>query len=374
MRIAAAAALLPQGLAPATITITDGVISEVVSGMQAADYVIEDGYLSPGLIDLQLNGAFGVDFAAADTQQWTDVVKALPSTGVTAFLPTIITNPVTSLVDQLRGAPATFDPAGAQPLGFHVEGPFISMQHRGVHREDYITAPTRENIDALVATKRVRLVTLAPEVDGALDAITTLADAGVIASLGHSSATNEQAHAGVDAGARMVTHLFNAMTGVHHREPGLAAVALTDSRITCGLIADGVHVHPDAIRLAFAAAPERIALVTDALAALGLPPGTIEFGGKQITIGQDGVARDGNGILAGSIVRMDHAIGNCISWGIPAEVALRAASTIPAEVLHDNSRGSIVVGSRGDLTWLANSGDKLTTQATWIGGDQVFAA
>lgn len=374
MRIAASQVLLPSGLSPATLSIEDGRIASVVPSITAADVVLEEGYLTPGLIDLQLNGAFGVDFAHATHEEWAALTSALPSTGVTAFLPTVITNPISSLVEQIGNAPSATPANGAQPLGFHVEGPFISKQHRGVHREDYINEPLEENIEELINTKRVRLVTMAPELPHALKAIERLVAAGIIVSVGHSSATSEQTYAAADVGARMVTHLFNGMTGMHHREPGVAAAALCDSRITCGLIADLVHVHPDAIKVAFAAAADRIALVTDALAGLGLPPGTFAFGGKDITIGDDFVARDANGTLAGSVVRMDHAISNCIDLGIPAEVALRSASTTPARVLNDNARGTIEVGSRADLTWLAKQQGKLTAQRTWINGTQVYAA
>lgn len=374
MRIAASQALLAEGLLPATITVADGRIAAIEDGVGSADVVIDHGYLSPGLIDLQLNGAFGVDFATATEAEWDTVTSLLPSTGVTAFLPTVITNPVNSLVEQIKQAPHSVSEQHAQPLGFHVEGPFISRQHRGVHREDFITDPQPSHIQALIDTKRVRLITMAPELSGAMEAIKKLADAGIIVSVGHSSATSEVTHEAADAGARMVTHLFNGMTGMHHREPGVAAAALADPRFTCGLIADLVHVHGDAIKVAFAAAEDRIALVTDALVGLGLPPGTFSFGGKDITIGTDFVARDSKGILAGSVVRMDHAIGNCMDLGIEPTSALRAASTTPARVLGDHARGVIAVGARADLTWLAPTGGQLTTQATWINGTQVYAA
>lgn len=374
MRIAATQVLLPEGLMPATITVDEGRIAAIEHGISNAKVEIEEGYLAPGLIDLQLNGAFGVDFASATADEWNHVTTSLPSTGVTAFLPTVITNPVASLVDQILGAPESVDEFAAQPLGFHVEGPFISKQHRGVHREDYISDPLAASVQALIDTRRVRLVTMAPELPGAMDAIKQFAGAGVIVSVGHSSATSEVTHDAANAGARVVTHLFNGMTGIHHREPGVAAAALADTRFTCGLIADLVHVHEDAIKIAFTSAEERVALVTDALVGLGLPPGTFAFGGKDITIGPDFVARDANGILAGSVVRMDHAIGNCIALGIDPAQVLRAASTVPAGVLGDHARGTITVGARADLTWLAMADGRLSTQATWINGTQVYTA
>src|ERR687891_613250 len=211
----------------------------------------------PGFLDLQCNGAVGVDITAEPERLW-DVAAALPQWG---------------------GAGDPAGPAGARPvavpLGLHLEGPFLAPERRGAHPAEHLRAPDA----AMVADERwtrdagVALVTLAPELPGALDLVRTLVAAGVVVSAGHSSASAEQATVAIDAGVTAVTHLFNAMGPLHHRDPGLAGVALTDERVRVGAIADGVHLHPTAVALAARALGERLCLVTDAVAALGMPEG-----------------------------------------------------------------------------------------------------
>ena len=363
-------------LGPACVAVSDGVILGVAAGETYGDVppdvVLPSGVLVPGLIDLQINGCFGVDFVAADPAGWAEVSARLPETGVTSFVPTFITAPVPDLVAGLRRTAALpADLGGARVLGVHVEGPFLSPDRHGAHDPALLRDPTPEAVDALIeaAPGLLRMHTLAPERPGALAAIRRLVDAGVLVSVGHSDATAEQTEAAADAGARLVTHLFNAMRPLHHREPGVVGQGLADPRLTCGLIADLHHVAAPICRLAFAAAPGRIVLVTDAVAAAGMPPGTYDLGGQQVSVDPLGLPRRPDGTLAGSGLRLDAAIANVVAAGVDLRSAVDAASRLPADILGRPDLGRIEAGGTADLVWL---GDDLSARATWLAGRLAF--
>lgn len=363
-------------LGPACVAVSDGVILGVAAGETYGDVppdvVLPSGVLVPGLIDLQINGCFGVDFVAADPAGWAEVSARLPETGVTSFVPTFITAPVPDLVAGLRRTAALpADLGGARVLGVHVEGPFLSPARHGAHDPALLRDPTPEAVDALIeaAPGLLRMHTLAPERPGALAAIRRLVDAGVLVSVGHSDATAEQTEAAADAGARLVTHLFNAMRPLHHREPGVIGQGLTDPRLTCGLIADLHHVAAPICRLAFAAAPGRIVLVTDAVAAAGMPPGTYDLGGQQVSVDPLGLPRRADGTIAGSGLRLDAAIANVVAAGVDLRSAVDAASRLPADILGRPDLGRIEAGGTADLVWL---GDDLSARATWLAGRLAF--
>jgi N-acetylglucosamine-6-phosphate deacetylase len=368
-----------QVLSPGFVRLSGGVVTEVGAGRpsEPADVDLPAGVLVPGFVDLQVNGHFGVDLAAVDPAGWATVVRRLPETGTTAFLPTFITAPVHKLAGALR---ATADllpglPLGARVLGVHLEGPFISARRRGAHDPEWIIDPAPEALAELVASGggALRLVTLAPERPGCLAAIELLTGAGVRVSVGHSDATAAQVAAAADAGARMVTHLFNAQAGIHHREPGVAGQALGDQRLVSGLIADLHHVAPIVCKIAFAAAPGRIAIVTDAAACAGMPPGRYKLGGQPIELPPgDGVPPvRADGTLAGSALRMDVGVANMVTAGVGLPSAVTAASRIPADVIGRPDLGRIGQGAAGDLVWL---GDDLRTRATWIAGEVAYSA
>ena len=363
-------------LGPACVAVSDGVILGVAAGETYGgvppDVVLPSGVLVPGLVDMQINGCFGVDFVAADPAGWAEVSARLPETGVTSFVPTFITAPVPDLVAGLRRTAALpADLGGARVLGVHVEGPFLSPDRHGAHDPALLRDPTPEAVDALIeaAPGLLRMHTLAPERPGALAAIRRLVDAGVLVSVGHSDATAEQTEAAADAGARLVTHLFNAMRPLHHREPGVVGQGLTDPRLTCGLIADLHHVAAPICRLAFAAAPGRIVLVTDAVAAAGMPPGTYDLGGQQVSVDPLGLPRRPDGTLAGSGLRLDAAIANVVAAGVDLRSAVDAASRLPADILGRPDLGRIEAGGTADLVWL---GDDLSARATWLAGRLAF--
>jgi N-acetylglucosamine-6-phosphate deacetylase len=363
-------------LAPGYVAIAGGRITEVGSWPPPGrpDFELTSGFLVPGLVDLQVNGYFGVELGDADPVGWAEVVRRLPETGTTAFLPTFITSPVGEMVAALR-ATAEFVPGltGARVLGVHLEGPFISPSRRGAHNPAWIIGPDRETVEALLAAGAglVRVVTLAPEIEGALAAIEQLTAAGVIVSVGHSDATAAQVAAAAGAGARMVTHLFNAQRPLHHREPGVVGQALTDTRLACGLIAEMHHVAGPVAGLAFRAAPGRIFLVTDAAASAGMTQGRYVLGGEPIDLaGGDGTPPvRADGTLAGSALRMDKAIANMVAVGICLPDAVAAATRIPADLIGRPDLGRIEATAAADLTWL---NDDLTTAATWVAGSQLY--
>jgi N-acetylglucosamine-6-phosphate deacetylase len=368
-----------QILSPGFVRLSGGAVTEVGSGCpsQRADFDLADGVLVPGFVDLQVNGHFGVDLAAVDEAGWATVVRRLPETGTTAFLPTFITGPVHKLAGALRAAAALLPslPLGARVLGVHLEGPFISLRRRGAHDPEWIIDPEPEALAELVASGggALRIVTLAPERHGSLAAIKLLTDAGVRVSVGHSDATAAQMAAAADAGARMVTHLFNAQAGMHHREPGVAGQALGDPRFTSGLIADLHHVAPVVCRVAFAAAPGRIAIVTDAAACAGMPPGRYQLGGQpiELPVGEGVPPVRADGTLAGSALRMDVGVSNMVAAGVGLQAAVIAASRVPADVIGRPDLGRISEGAAADLVWL---GDDLRTRATWIAGEVAYSA
>ncbi len=369
----------PQVLAPGWVETRAGTVTAVAQGTppRAPDVVLPSGALLPGFVDLQVNGYFGEDFQNADADAWATVARRLPETGVVAFLPTFITAPAGALEAALRAASALvpgLPPGGARVLGVHAEGPFIAPERKGAHNEAWITEPTPAAVGKLLEAGRgvLRLVTLAPERCGALDAVSTLSDAGVLVSIGHSDATAQQVAEAAGRGARMVTHLFNAQRPLHHREPGVVGQALIDPRLTSGLIGDLHHVSGPACVLAFSAAPGRICLVTDATACAGMPPGSYWLGGETIQLppgdGEPPIRTDGT--LAGSALRMDAAVANMVGSGIGLAEAVAAASRVPADLIGRPDLGRIAPGAAADLVWV---GDDLRTVATWTGGRLAWA-
>ncbi len=373
-------------LEPGYVVTSGDRITDVGQGPppQSPDAELTGGVLVPGLVDLQVNGYFGVEMQAADPAGWATVAGRLPGTGCTAFLPTFITAPVKRLATALGFVAENFAGRrwrGARVLGVHLEGPFISPRRRGAHNPDWIVPPSPGALDELLAAGAglVRVVTLAPEVDGGLAAVGQLSGAGVLVSVGHSNATGAQVAAAAGAGARMVTHLFNAQPAIRSREPGVAGQALADPRLTSGLIMDTYHVAAANCALAFAAAPGRIALVTDAAACAGMPPGEYLLGGEPITLPPgDGVPpRRPDGGLAGSALRIDRAVANMVGelaraghpHGAGLAEAVAAASRVPADLIGRPDLGRIAPGAAADLVWLD---DGLRTAATWIDGERVY--
>lgn len=358
--------LLDGALVPGRVAL-DG---ERIASVERDAAVTATRIVAPGYIDLQVNGAFGVDFGE-EPERIAEVAARLPETGVTAFLPTIVSSFAERYRRVFEAMPAALESSGARVLGLHLEGPFLAPGMMGAHSLEAIEAADDALYDELLNEPSVRLVTLAPERPGALERIARLAERSVLVSLGHSDASFEQFEAGIDAGAHMATHLFNAMSQLDRREPGAVGAALVDERVTVGLIADGVHTHPAILTLtARAKGVDRVALVSDMMAAAGMGPGRYSLNDIPVTVDETS-ARLADGRLAGSILTMDVAVRNMVAWGgVTVAEALTMASTVPARLLGLDDIGSIAVGNRADLVVL--DGD-LRVRETWVDGEPIWS-
>jgi N-acetylglucosamine-6-phosphate deacetylase len=328
--------------------------------------------LAPGMIELQLNGGFGYDFTCAPASLWS-VAARLPHYGVTAFLPTIVTSPpevVRAGMAALRQRPLA-KPFGAVPLGLHLEGPFINPAKKGAHDPAYIRLPQADSAGDWTLQNGVRLVTLAPELPGGMELAARLMAGGVVVSAGHSMASFEQAWAAFDLGVRYVTHLFNAMPPLDHRQPGLAGALLADSRAVAGLIADGIHVHPAMVALAWKARGScGLNLVTDAITALGMPEGQYGLGEQTVTV-DNSSARLASGALAGSILSLDQAVHNLMAFtGASLAEVLPTVTSTPAKLLGLEGKGRLAPGCDADLVLLSPDGQ---VHLTVVGGEVVYS-
>lgn len=327
------------------------------------------GWLTPGFIDLHVHGGGG-----ATHDDGAEAIATARAAHRRHGTTRSVISLVTASVDDLAARTAMIaDVAEADPtvLGSHLEGPFLVPERKGAHTESLLRAPDAAAVDRLLEAGRgtVRQITLAPEREGALDAIRRLRAAGAIAAVGHTSADAEITRRAFDAGATLLTHTFNAMPGIHHREPGPIPVAIADERVTLELIADGVHVHPDVMRMLFAAAPDRVVLVTDAMGAAGSADGAYELGGLAVTV-TDGVARlTEGGAIAGSTLTQDAALRTMVHrCAIPLPAAVAALTRIPARVLGTSEIGTLHPGAHADAVLLDAD---LRVQRVWVAGDPV---
>jgi len=311
--------------------------------------------LAPGFIDLQLNGAFGDDFTMEPPSIWR-VAAQIVRYGVTSFLPTIITAPLAKIA-QAQETLATGRPAGfrgAEPLGLHLEGPFLNPAKKGAHNPAYLRPPDPALVADWSPATGVRLVTLAPELPGGLELIRRLVSQGVVVSAGHSLATFAQAGAGFAAGTRYGTHLFNTMPPLAHREPGLPGALLATRGQVVGIIPDGIHIHPALVAIVWAAkGPREVSLVSDAMAALGMAPGRYLLNDFDVIVTEKD-ARLADGTLAGSVLPLDQAVRNLIAFtGCGLAEALATVTTTPADLLGiGHARGRIQPGLIADLVLL----------------------
>ena len=333
------------------------------------EVVIDAGGLlvAPGLIDIQINGGFGFDFTSEPSSIWK-VGARLPATGVTSFLPTIITSPEEQrrLAFKVLAKGPRSNYRGAHVLGLHFEGPMLAPEYRGTHPTAHLRLPDVDLIHDWERAKGLRLVTLAPELPGADPLIRALLERDVVVAAGHSAAGYEQGEDALRAGVTHGTHLFNAMPPLLPGDPGLAGALLEDERASVAMIVDGIHLHPATVGLVWAAKPaHRVALTTDATAGMGAGPGTYALG--DLTISVDEIsARNADGGLAGSILTLDQAVRNYVAFtGCSPAEAWSAASANPAQVIGESRRGKIRAGNVADLVILDEA---LTVQATIIQG------
>ncbi|GAA3803984.1 N-acetylglucosamine-6-phosphate deacetylase [Nocardioides panacisoli] len=348
------------------VAIVDGVV--VADSAPGATTLDATGLVVvPGLIDLQVNGAAGIDLTLEPHRLW-ELAALLPEYGVTAFLPTVITSSPeareTALATYRAGPPPGW--AGAVPLGVHLEGPMIAPARKGAHPERWLRDPSAELVAGWSREAGVAMVTLAPELPGALDVVERLVGRGVLVSVGHTAAPADQVTAATDRGVRLVTHLGNAMPPIGAREPGAAGTALADRRLVAGVIADGHHLHPATLAVFWRAlGPTRFLSVTDCTAALGLPDGPARLGDQHVEV-RDGAVRLDDGTLAGSAA----SLSQCLrvlreTTGCTQAEAVTTCTATAAGLMGEDQRGRIEAGARGDLTLLD---DRLDVVATVVGG------
>lgn len=331
--------------------------------------------LAPGFIDVHVHGAGGHDVMEGSPEALREIGQVLARHGTTAYVPTTVTASVEETLPALERMSAAIRQArqesawpGAEPLGIHLEGPFISRRQRGAHPERFIQESSVELLERMLAAARgeARILTVAAEIEGVEALLRLAGEHGVVVALGHSDATYEQTTHAIELGARHGVHLFNAMRAFHHREPGIVGAILTDARVTAELIADGVHVEPAALRLVVAAkGPDGVILVSDATSATGMPEGSYQLGPMRVTV-REGACRNEEGKLAGSVLTLDRALRTMVKLGFELSQVVRMLTLNPARLLGLAGRkGVIAPGADADLVFL---GLALEVRGTVIGG------
>ncbi|MGA8210557.1 MAG: N-acetylglucosamine-6-phosphate deacetylase [Nocardioidaceae bacterium] len=327
--------------------------------------------VTPGFVDAHVHGGGGASFTDGTDDALATVVRAHRAHGTTTMVASLVTDTVVSLEAHLgRLAAATADGLVA---GAHLEGPWLSPRHAGAHDASLLRDPSAADVDRLLAAGEgcVRMVTLAPELAGGLDAIRQVVGSGVVAAIGHTDATYDLARAALDAGASVGTHLFNAMRGLHQREPGPATALLEHPDAFVELVSDGVHLHPAVLRLAMTAKPHQALLVTDAMAAAAAEDGDYQLGPMAVTV-RDGVARlSGSGAIAGSTLTMAAAVRYAVTVaGLPLTEVVRAATTTPATMLGLARVGALRPGYAADLVVLDRDlrVTRVMSRGRWVDG------
>ena len=362
-----------HGPGPTAILVEAGVISRLgpaTEGLRGdTEIVAEEGELiAPGFIDLQVNGVGGID-AACGRDAISAISELLPRFGVTGYLPTAISRPLSEARAFVEAAREAHAP-GARVLGAHLEGPFLNPAFRGAHDPQTLVFPTPANVDLLLCAPP-RMMTLAPELPDGLQAVARLREAGTLVAAGHSGADFDCGVRAIAAGVRFGTHLYNAMRAFHHRRPGLCGALLMDPRVAVGLIADGQHLHDATMAQAIQLkSPARVVLTTDQTAAAGAAAGRYQLGGREVT--SDGHAvRLEDGTLAGSVATMDEMVRRVAALpGLGPEEAITMASRSPAEVLGERRLGRLEAGAAADLVLLDRD---RRPRLTLVGGEVRFS-
>jgi N-acetylglucosamine-6-phosphate deacetylase len=358
--------------------ISDGVI--VVEGSRIAaighrdemrlppdcvDFVATGMTVVPGFVDVHIHGAGGHDVMEGDERALDRITSTVARHGTTSLVATTVTAPVDETCRSLQGIAryirahenAEADRLAAEILGIHLEGPFISKAQRGVHPADALLKPSVETLGKFIeaADGLVRIVTLAPELPGALELIAAAVAAKIVAAIGHTDANYDQARAAIHAGARHAVHMYNAMRPFEHRDPGVVGAILTDPEVTAEVIADLVHVAGPAIQVLIGTKGfDTVLLVSDGIAATGMPDGNYRLGNFEVSV-KDGVARNSEGKLAGSTLTLDRALRNVVAIGVPLQDAVRMATVLPARRLGlAGKKGIIAVGADADLVALTS--------------------
>jgi N-acetylglucosamine-6-phosphate deacetylase len=351
--------------------VTSQAARAVPAGARVVDF--GDAVLAPGYLDIHIHGGAGRDVMEANPASLSAVERLIAKHGVTGYFPTTVTAPVDQILSALERLAGAIEDGGKQnsgpdgaratPLGIHLEGPFMSHARPGVHPAADLLLPTLPLFERFwqAARGQIRIITMAPELDGAAEVIVEASKRGVCVSLGHSDADLETTRAGIAAGARHATHVFNAMRPLQHRDPGIIGEVLTNPQLTVDLIADGIHLDPSIVRLVLAAkGKENSVLITDAISATGMPDGLYPLGSLEVEV-KDGKALY-HGHLAGSILTLDVAVRNVMRfahWDL--QPALRAATLNPARVAGLPNRGRLQAGALADIVILSQCGEVKNT-------------
>jgi len=359
------------------LIIEDGKITAIISDYKpkpgSQDEIIDaDGlWATPGLIDIHVHGCNRVDTMDASHQTWRTMGHFFAKHGVTSYLPTTGTAPkeqIQAVIDNL--ASFCYTGEGAVPLGLHLEGPYLNAARKGAQPEEYLAAPDPHDYRRWFDSGLVKVMTVAPELDGAMELIQYGIEQGVKFAAGHTTASYGQMEQAVENGLDQAAHLYNGMDPLHHRYPGVVGAVLSDERIYAQIIADGVHVHPAVVRLTLKTKGlDRMVLITDAMRAAGLEDGVYDLLGQPVTV-KSGEARVTSGSLAGSVLTMDAALRNMIEFcGITLPEAVHMASYVPARALGLQGKGQLSVGADADITLL---NEELTVEKTLVRGTVVF--
>jgi N-acetylglucosamine-6-phosphate deacetylase len=330
--------------------------------------------LVPGFIEPHVHGCGGFDVMDATSEAMNVICRTLASHGTTSFLPTTVSAPVDLLGSAIEQLSVLIGEEfnGARPLGIHLEGPFLNVQKRGTHQSDNVRKPDVSLLSDWIKRSGglIKLLTMAPELEGSGPTSALARKSGVVVAMGHSNATFAESIAAVEAGTRYAVHTFNAMRQFSHRESGIVGAVLSDDRIFAEIIADGVHVDPEVVRVfARAKGPAHIILATDATSATGMPDGQYALGNSQVHV-QGGVCRDAEGRLAGSTLTQDKALRNLIQWtNMRLEDAILGLTANPAQALALEGRGRIEPGAFADLTLLDGN---LEVARTYVSGKLMF--
>ncbi len=359
-----------MGLTKCTVTFDEKIEKISLLGGKHAEVIElpEDAVVLPGFVDQHIHGAGGSDGMDGTVEDIAVIAKTIAAEGTTSFLVTTMTQSpenITKALNAVREYREANSDEGARVVGVHLEGPFIAAAHKGAQPLEYVKTPDIAAFDAYneVSGNSIRIVTLAPEVEGAEDFIRHLTEKGIVSSIGHTGAKYSDIEKAVENGASNVTHTYNAQTALHHREIGTVGSAMLIDDLNCELIADTIHVSVPAMRLLFKNKPiSKISLITDAMRAKGIPDGVSELGGQVVYV-KNGEARLEDGTLAGSVLRMNRAVQNMVEKvGVPFTLAVDYATINPARMLKiDQETGSIKVGKRADFTVLNANYDVLMT-------------
>jgi N-acetylglucosamine-6-phosphate deacetylase len=361
------------------ILIRNGQIESVHMGSgcsDSADYEIDGKgqFLIPGMIDVHIHGAEGFDMMDGMIGSVEAVSKACAKTGCTSFLATSVSS---SLEDLLRMITNVKELAGSEPgaqiIGIHIEGPYLNVKRKGMQNERYLRHPDLEEMKIIMqkSGSLLRMVTLAPELPGGLGMISFLKEKGIIAAIAHSDATYDDAKQAFTCGASHITHCFNGMRPIHHRDPGVIVAAFEESSVSVQAIVDDVHLHPAIVRLLYREkGPDKMVLITDALQAMGMGDGTYLFGGHEVRV-MDGVASLEDGTLASSTVTMNEALAKTVKLGISLKDAVKMATQTPADILGLENKGRIKSGADADLVLMNDTFEVLWTM---VNGRIVYQA